>query len=77
MSEWQSIEAAPRDGSEFLGYHKGHDGYTGDWFALVEYSGDPEWPWADYEGKHPEAFLTHWMPLPTPPKDVMQDQFAA
>lgn len=66
--EWQPIETAPMDESEFIGYHLSDDGYTGDWYALVAYSGDPDWPWEDHEGKHPMEFLTHWSPLPAPPE---------
>lgn len=68
MTDWQPIETAPRDGSQFLGYHLSDDHYTGDWFALVDYSGDPTWPWSDFEGNHPPSFLTHWMPLPAAPE---------
>lgn len=67
---WRPIETAPRDGSEFLGYHLCADAYTGDWYALVEYSGDQQWPWEDQEGRHPRGFLTHWMPPPAPPTAI-------
>lgn len=64
--DWRPIETAPRDGTEFLGYHLSTDYYTGDWSSIVEYSGDPEWPWEDYEGIHPVGFLTHWKPINPP-----------
>lgn len=64
---WQPIETAPMDGTQFLGFHLNTDGYTGTWYTLAGYSGDPEWPWEDDEGKHPFGFLTHWMPLPAAP----------
>ena len=63
---WRGIESAPRDGTKFRGYHLSLDGYTENWFALVEYSGDDQWPWKDVEGKHREQFLTHWQPFLAP-----------
>jgi hypothetical protein len=66
--QWRNIETAPRDGTEFLGYHLSTDGYTGDWFVLIEGTSDLDWPWQSYEGSHPFEFLTHWMPLPAPPE---------
>jgi len=66
MSEWQSIETAPQDGTPILcnggcGYKMPvfiaavYDNFEKGWFPdSYEYDGDPLTP-------------THWMPLPPPP----------
>jgi hypothetical protein len=58
MSEWKSIETAPRNGSDMLLW----DGtlirlgfWDGNRFSI--------WP-----GRAECKFPTHWMPLPEPPK---------
>ena len=62
MNNWQPIETAPRDGTEFLGfsysesYHVVSYGYTHD--------GIDHWFNGDV---HIE--ITRWMPLPKPPKE--------
>ena len=61
--QWQAIETAPKDGSEFLAFYDGlsvqcrmdKNKYTGDWFVDYDY------------GPLTIADFTHWMPLPTPP----------
>ncbi len=63
MSEWQPIETAPKDGSEIIGGDRG----CGD----IEF-----YRWNDEDKKwlsrgdfyEPTNELTHWMPLPEPPK---------
>jgi hypothetical protein len=64
VSDWKPIASAPRDGTEFLACYTGE---LGIWFRVAEYSGNPQSPWEDDEGMHPEGFFTHWQPLPTPP----------
>lgn len=59
MSEWQKIETAPmEDGDEYLVW----DGYA---VALVNVSERNWWCLAEFTIDAP----THWMPLPSPPKD--------
>jgi hypothetical protein len=58
MSEWQPIDTAPRDGSKVLGCH-GDSKYV-----VVVY-----WRGAGFtDGAWPLIPLTHWQPLPDPPK---------
>jgi Protein of unknown function (DUF551) len=80
--EWQPIETAPRDGQEFDAWAKDpHGGYrvtNVKWgyedfsvpcdgpFFLENRALDAE-PWR-YRWQPCEHSLTHWMPLPEPPK---------
>lgn len=77
MSEWQSIETAPNDGSEHI---------RGLWVTIKRSGAEDEIQWRSYAGFiHDESgrFLdvdygedfgweaddfSHWMPLPEPPK---------
>lgn len=82
MSEWQPIETAPRDGTEFLAYDPVVNKYD------VCYASDNRWygprddddlPYfihqvdGDY-GSCDDYFngdrATHWMPLPEPPEET-------
>jgi hypothetical protein len=58
MSEWQPIETAPKDGTVILAWRK-HATIP---MIVRFYYG--EW---DSDGVH-VSHLTHWMPLPEPPK---------
>jgi hypothetical protein len=59
MTEWQPIETAPKDGTDVLVWDgdsvslASYDKVTESWWVLVEFSLDG---------------VTHWQPLPTPPK---------
>jgi len=63
MTEWQTIETAPRDGLSVLGYANGEMAVIYWWYedswqidvAKICASESCWWP-------------THWMPLPKPPK---------
>ena len=61
--KWQPIETAPKDGSLFLAYRK-HTTRPLITRWDVSYG---EWE-DDNSGFH-VYYLTHWMPLPAPPKD--------
>lgn len=73
--EWQSVETAPKDGSQFLGL------LSNGWYELVRFNlatADYAYQWwrtlnttvpviethPGYTGIH----ITHWMPLPKPPE---------
>ncbi len=74
VSEWMDIESAPKDGSDIILY--GKDEY-GEFYEVNEkvvqigFWDRNSWRltlWGPYESKL--WFLpTHWMPLPTPPKE--------
>lgn len=78
MADWQPIETAPLDGSEFLGY--GSYLYPGDadvteYWMVIQYrrnSVDGEFPWTDGHEAMKHDFFSHWQPLdrPTPPAEV-------
>ena len=72
MSEWQPIETAPRDrllvlwwrptssrlGNPVIGSICGDGPYDGMW-------------WSGQFGFYQDVWhITHWMPLPTPPKEA-------
>lgn len=62
---WQPIETAPKDEAVFLAWRK-HATHP----LMVRY--EPSYDWfANYDGEHVYD-LTHWMPLPTPPKRSME-----
>jgi hypothetical protein len=73
--EWQPIEAAPKDGSEFLAYDsrtKKMDvcvwiGSPLDWPSQVQQDGEMG-PLKDEFG-HSWRDITHWMPLPAAPSE--------
>ena len=57
---WQTIETAPKDGTEFLAYWSGSK-----CFSLVGWYNDR---WHETETPAEVSTPTHWMPLPEPPK---------
>ena len=74
--QWQPIETAPKDGTCILGVWV----YTED-YSLVKW-GRRGWEgYCDGEKSKPaqgscfkdlhEPYLTHWMPLPEPPKETL------
>ena len=68
LHEWQPIETAPRDGTPILGARLDcNDQYVMYWMEEDETA--PLYRWAIIDGgvMHKDA-LTHWMPLPEPPK---------
>lgn len=82
MTEWQSIESAPKDGTlvDLWGSCKDGDGrWTGrfpdaHWGKLA---GDKGYDWLDHEGlgltrsASIGAVFTHWQPLPEPPDEFI------
>jgi len=64
MLEWKTVESAPRDGRVFLGYW--YDEIRLTWWN-EECKNWQEYPDGDFEDIRGEE-LTHWMPLPEPPK---------
>ena len=79
MSEWQEIESAPKDGTVLLGYDSDEGGGISMGVVVIYWwdadEDDPEqYPaeWRVHEigtGDEIErANITHWMPLPEPPK---------
>lgn len=78
MTEWQDISTAPRDGTSILVYGKTEKTFAGEPYMGVRFCNDcGSWlepnvggrdceDWLD--GSVPYGELTHWMPLPEPPK---------
>lgn len=68
MSEWQTIESAPRDGTPVLVAERGPNGW---WIDVGEnmydISDGPD-KWRGRESSNVTCEPTHWMPLPEPPK---------
>lgn len=79
MSEWKTIESAPKDGTHFLAYYKlvsneeDEDGHVikrnvVEYFTVVAYfvfGSVVEFPWRGSFVRN--MTFTHWMPLPSPP----------
>jgi hypothetical protein len=67
MSEWQTIETAPRDGTPILVV--ACDRYAVMYFCTEPY-GSQYWCLGNHGGMQLVANdkITHWMPLPEPPK---------
>lgn len=69
-SGWQSIEAAPKDGTHVL---LGWPALVGDGLVM---SGYWEWlgrKWVTSRGEYHGAYApTHWMPLPAPPAKFLE-----
>lgn len=63
MSEWQPISTAPKDGTTILGALNFAEGYS---YTEIQY--EEEWGWLDYAMAPLPTFVTHWKPLPEPPK---------
>lgn len=59
--EWQKIETAPKDGSNFLGYNENQNWVGVCWYQRVHSI-------FCYTGGRGASQITHWMPLPQPPK---------
>jgi hypothetical protein len=65
MSEWRTIDSAPKDGTPILYgfYWQGRFG----WIVSGSYANGQH----QHDADHPNAFPeqpTHWQPLPDPPK---------
>ena len=66
QAKWQGMDTAPKDSSMFLAYSKFYDVQVLCYFneRLKTYQGaNATWSLI------PANKLTHWMPLPEPPKD--------
>lgn len=79
---WQPIETAPKDGTVIICAAIGHSNrFDGDTMEVIEDQTPRVWWassgwWSDkygrfWDGLEPSGFasLSHWMPLPEPPKD--------
>lgn len=67
VTEWQPIDTAPKDGSVFLGLWRSQNN-----IQFVSAKKDQKGRgWTDpFELYDYNTKLTHWMPLPEPPKEV-------
>lgn len=70
-SEWQPINTAPKDGTEFLAWDSrvremGVCVWIGEWQRIVPVQGDS---FSTDKFGHDSGNLTHWRPLPKPPED--------
>lgn len=68
MSEWQPIETAPKDGTEFAAYDKATGTKHVTWWDIYDWY-DPD---QHYYSEAPAFNPTHWMPLPAPPLTALE-----
>ena len=73
MSEWQPISTAPKDGTSVLlaGTRSVGEGFWDDGSECYGHRGGAGWFWEGDRGSlltASNAIVTHWMPLPEPPK---------
>lgn len=84
MTDWQPIETAPRDGTEFLAFDSTTgkmdvctmESYPSEWYAVpVQYdseygplNGEFYGDIVGSDGRTAASRIVHWMPLPEPPK---------
>lgn len=80
MSEWESIETAPRKGERVLIYSK-PDIYIAIWKKLYSNSYNTKYVWMIHEDGNPysEFYLecrevTHWIPLPEKPQVTLKQE---
>jgi len=59
--EWQPIETAPKDGTRILGFNENLEVYIPNIYFWDD-------KWITYFFDEYSTELTHWMPLPKPPK---------
>jgi hypothetical protein len=62
MSDWQTIESAPRDGTPILSW----DGVRR--VVIIWSTRDKGWFLDGADDRPDWTGVTHWMPLPEPPK---------
>lgn len=73
MSEWKTIDSAPKDGTTILAFYP-LDGLSNSWCRVVPVfwaSRPQQWIFASRAASgFSAAYLpTHWQPLPEPPKE--------
>lgn len=59
MNDWQTIDTAPRDGSQILGS-------DGEWVKVLDFDGD-DWYQFGRDNEIIAHYPIHWMPRPKPP----------
>ena len=65
---WQTIDSAPKDGTEFLAYLSDEPGYS--WMQVISFDGRN---YEDVRGHLIPDFASHWQPLPDAPEhDAME-----
>ena len=70
MTDWKTIDSAPKDGTLILLFEPGNKSIPDDVGFVCAGIWDAE-NWYDGVSGYPEP--THWMPLPSPPKETADD----
>lgn len=72
MTEWKPISTAPKDGTKvllFIRYSENETHMTIAAWKPDRHDRAFEWPWHSIEESgYTTKFVTHFMPLPAPPK---------
>jgi len=73
MSEWQTIETAPKDGTVVLLYTPGYGRWIGKceraWRIVMSKSNPVKPHEKSHESSQFDIGPTHWLPLPEPPSE--------
>lgn len=64
MSEWISVDTAPKEPGTYLVFLKGHVVTRSWWMAGM----NPHWAHSHIDDPYERVYPTHWQPLPDPPK---------
>ena len=65
---WQPIETAPKDGTQVIAAGRNFGAST-DWHRVIAEWRENAWVGEDFMMGETYDYLTHWQPLPAPPKE--------
>lgn len=70
MTDWRPIETAPKDGTRILSWSVGTTKHFAGYAVVAWSTRDCVW-FLDDDGDRGDVIgLTHWHPLPPPPRDA-------
>lgn len=68
MTEWRTIDSAPKDGTEILAFARTHEGSEMYQVVYWDDAGSADYAWKVTDGpSYYRAIFIYWQPLPPPP----------